>query len=227
MTTTDKVSIKCVMFDFVGPLAHFDVGAHWSFFRRYATARTQEAEAFFSNIYNPDLIALEIGEITISEYYLRIKELLGLKISMPELVSFLRNQFYLDQQMVRVVRDLKAQGVEVVLVSNINEVHEDAIRDRFPHFFELFGYTMFSHQCGYRKPDERMWRIPMRDLGVDPDQCVYVDDMQHHVATFESIGGRGYHYDIWTESYSLDRSRIVQHQIGFINMLENLGVFED
>lgn len=219
--------IECVMFDFAGPLAHFDGVAHWDFFSRYTTSRSAQARAFFDDIYNPDLIAFEVGEIDTFEFYRRLKNLLGLKISMMEFVGFLRNQFVLDPDMVRLVRDLRAQGVEAVLISNINQLHEDSVRDRYPGFLNLFSYTMLSHQRGYRKPDERMWRVPMRELGLNADRCVYVDDIQHHVQVFESMGGRGYHYDIFGDRYILDRARLAQYRIAFIRMLEQLGVFED
>jgi putative hydrolase of the HAD superfamily len=47
---------------------------------------------------------------------------------------------------------------------------------------------------GLRKPDERIYRHAAAALGLDPAECVFVDDIEHNVRAAEAVGMVGVHH---------------------------------
>ncbi len=69
---------------------------------------------------------------------------------------------------------MKARGKKIGLVSNAS-VMEISAWNRSP-LAPLFDSTLFSCFVGCVKPDRRIYEICMDELGVTPEQCVFVGD---------------------------------------------------
>ena len=96
----------------------------------------------------------------------------------------------LDEPMVDLVREVRAAGVPVALVSN------SLGRDCYARvdLDELFDVTVISGQVGVRKPSRQIYRIACERLGVAPGQCVLVDDLEHNLVGAARLGIDGIHH---------------------------------
>lgn len=74
----------------------------------------------------------------------------------------------------QVLRSLKISGKRIGLISNA-DVMEVAAWSQCP-VASLFDSTVFSCAAGCVKPDPEIYRIAMRELGVGPDECLFVGD---------------------------------------------------
>nr|WP_257909789.1 HAD-IA family hydrolase [Janibacter limosus] len=90
----------------------------------------------------------------------------------------------LDEPMIELVRQARAAGVPVALVSN------SLGRDCYARvdLDELFDVTVISAQVGVRKPSREIYRIACERLGVDPTECVLVDDLEHNLVGAARLG---------------------------------------
>ena len=61
----------------------------------------------------------------------------------------------------------------------------DYPRHLFPGMFDV---VVISAEVGMRKPEERIFWHATGLLGLDPAECVFVDDIQVNVATAEAVG---------------------------------------
>jgi len=52
----------------------------------------------------------------------------------------------------------------------------------------LFDHVIESAKIGLRKPDPRIYRIMVETLGVDPDKCVYLDDLGVNLKPAREMG---------------------------------------
>lgn len=59
---------------------------------------------------------------------------------------------------------------------------------------ELFDAVVISSEVGLRKPDERIFRHAAAALGLDPAECVFVDDIEHNIRAAEAVGMVGVHH---------------------------------
>jgi epoxide hydrolase-like predicted phosphatase len=83
----------------------------------------------------------------------------------------------LDDDMLGLVRQARAGGLRTALLSN-------SWGDHYPEelWHGLFDAVVISGRVGMRKPDERIFRYTADRLGLEPAECVMVDDLPHNVA---------------------------------------------
>jgi putative hydrolase of the HAD superfamily len=51
--------------------------------------------------------------------------------------------------------------------------------------------VVISGEVGMRKPEERIFRHVAGLLGLEPEQCVFVDDLETNVTAAEAVGMTG------------------------------------
>ena len=94
-----------------------------------------------------------------------------------------------DLGMERVVNQLKEDGIKVGLLTNsVPEfwpVIERTINTK------LFDCIVDSSQVGVRKPDERIYELTARKLGMSTSSCVMIDDLHHNIKGAEQAGMAG------------------------------------
>ena len=91
------------------------------------------------------------------------------------------------------VRELKADGYGVYLLSNAGPTFED-YRNRIPAIdaFEGILVSCYEHVV---KPDEAIYQLFCERYGLDPASCLFVDDLERNVVGARRAGMRGYVYD--------------------------------
>jgi len=55
---------------------------------------------------------------------------------------------------------------------------------------DFFDDIVLSYKVALVKPDERVYQLAAQRLGVVPDECVYIDDMQANVDGAAEVGMR-------------------------------------
>ncbi len=88
----------------------------------------------------------------------------------------------LSDPMQHLLRGVRAAGLRTALLSNSWGL-ADYPRHLFPG---LFDAVVISAEVGMRKPEERIFRHAAGLLGLEPAQCVFIDDIEANVR-----GGRG------------------------------------
>jgi len=70
--------------------------------------------------------------------------------------------------------ELRARGFKVGLIS----VCGDEVPEAWPEtpFAGRFDAEVFSSVCGLMKPDPRIYLLAARELGVEPEECLFVGD---------------------------------------------------
>lgn len=91
-----------------------------------------------------------------------------------------------DQDVLDIVRSLRARGVVVAILSNATsrlpvELDHHGLATEFDHVFN-------SSELGVAKPDPGVFEAVCARLGVAPADCFFVDDRAEHVAAAAAIG---------------------------------------
>jgi putative hydrolase of the HAD superfamily len=59
---------------------------------------------------------------------------------------------------------------------------------------ELFDHVVLSFEVGYRKPAPEMFALASQLAGVEPSECLLVDDLPKNCAGAEAAGWRAIHF---------------------------------
>ena len=134
--------------------------------------------------------ALERGECTNDEFELALARELVLEnggpVAGPGLLARMFAGQTLDDAMLDLFRKLKAGGVPTGLLSNSWGVGYP--RELFP---DMFDAVVISGEVGMRKPEPRIFLHAAELLGLPPQECVFIDDIQANITAAEQIGFTG------------------------------------
>jgi putative hydrolase of the HAD superfamily len=130
-----------------------------------------------------DLRELETGEVETEEFERRFAERLGIE-GADGLIDRLFAALGPDARMVDAVRMARESGVRTGLVSNSwgTSIYSPEILDG------LFDDTVISGEVGLHKPQPEIFLLAAERLGVEPAECVFVDDLRENVAGAEAVG---------------------------------------
>jgi epoxide hydrolase-like predicted phosphatase len=118
-------------------------------------------------------------------------EKVGVLLSKPasEVARLARAQIVRSDEMTRLIRSLRPT-YKVAMLSNIGP---GVMNDLFPREerAELFDAVVLSSEIGVTKPDRRAYEYAARELGLAPEECVMVDDLEKNVEGARLAGMRG------------------------------------
>ncbi len=81
---------------------------------------------------------------------------------------------------------------QLMLLSNTNELHIDFIKETdrsFYHDFKnCFDKFYLSHEIQLRKPDTDIFEFVLEADGLNPTECLFIDDTKANTETAESMG---------------------------------------
>jgi epoxide hydrolase-like predicted phosphatase len=135
------------------------------------------------------LFDLEEGRLTEEEFEPRFAAVLG--VSEPAgLIDRLFAGMRADEEMLSAVAAAKRAGVRTGLVSNSwGKGRYD--RSRFP---ELFDGTVISGEVGMRKPLPEIYALGAESIGLEPADCVFVDDLPPNLKPAAELGMATVHH---------------------------------
>jgi epoxide hydrolase-like predicted phosphatase len=130
-----------------------------------------------------DLRGLETGAITEAEFEKTFGARLGLE-NPDGLIDSMFAGMRPVESMVDAVRELRRSGLLTGLISNSwSTGHYD--RNLLS---DLFDTVVISAEVGLHKPQPEIYRLAAGRLGVDPEQCLFVDDLRENCEGAEAIG---------------------------------------
>lgn len=167
-------------------------------FRSYS-ARVSDDPLLIERLFREDtessalLVEHECGRLSEAEFERGIAGRLrekGVEVEPAGLVAAIGAGMRPDETMLAALRGLRAQGVPVAIVSN-------ALGDDCYQGYDLEALAdavVISSEIGSRKPGRRIYKAACERLGVEPQACVMIDDLEHNLTGAARLGIRGLHH---------------------------------
>ncbi|SHJ74340.1 putative hydrolase of the HAD superfamily [Tangfeifania diversioriginum] len=188
----DLAAVKNIIFDLGNVLLNLDFNASIEAFRKLGLAdEVVDSGQAYSD---PVFYELETGQVSAEGFRERIREILN----NPEIPDE-----QIDDAWCAMVLDIPAERVEVVkklrekfniyLFSNTNEIHINRLHAEFKNdhgidFPSLFVNDFYSHEIGERKPDLSAYQKVIRLSGVQPEETLFVDDLENNIDAAHEAG---------------------------------------
>ncbi|NLT54060.1 MAG: HAD family phosphatase [Actinomycetales bacterium] len=143
--------------------------------------------------------ALERGELDRTEFEVLLAEALagrGSPVPAEGLLDRLLGGLAgLAENMAGLVRRARAAGIRTALLSN-------SWGDHYPEqlWDGLFDAVVISGRVGMRKPEPEIFRHTAELLGLEPADCVMVDDLPHNIHGAVATGMIGVHFRTYDQT---------------------------
>ena len=97
---------------------------------------------------------------------------------------------------IPLIDKLKADGYNVYFLSNWSKWSYELLdKYRKFDFLEKMNGGVWSWQTGCMKPNERIYRILLNKYNLNPEECVFFDDLKDNVEAANGVGIKGFLFD--------------------------------
>lgn len=200
MTEPERPSVRMVISDFGGVLTspltdafaalQEDAGIPVRTLGRGLAAAAEETGR------NP-LYELECGRISEIEFQEQVADAIEPLIGRrPDIASFGQRLFEAldpNPDMIDLIREVRRRGFRAALLTNNVREWEPTWRSMLP-VDELFETVVDSAFVGLRKPDPRIYQLTLGRVGLEPENCIFIDDMEINCEAAAELGIHAVHF---------------------------------
>lgn len=184
-------SIKAVVFDLGNVLINFDWSIAEKNLDRIKNNLGEKSRNYFKH--HPELIiSLEKGELSDTEFLDKCKEELEVTCANEYLAKIFSDIFTPNQELIDILPQLK-QKVDLYLLSNTNSIHRDYGWGDYK-FLSYFKRLFLSYEIGHVKPEKEIFQFVERELDLNKNEFIYIDDIIECVSLAENIGWNVIHF---------------------------------
>ena len=185
--------IEAVIFDFGGVVMDIDITKSVDAFRQLNIQHIKyediiaEDKLFFRE--------LELGLISPSTFIKKLYEEYAIDERIREADLWKAWSALLqpyDAERIERIRSLK-KHVKTYLLSNTNLPHRETFRRMFNEQFaddleHLFDRCFYSDELHLRKPDPEIYQVVTQEIGLHPNQILFIDDNEKNIRQASAIG---------------------------------------
>lgn len=197
MVGGNNKSIEVIFFDIGGVLLHI----HPEKMLKHISMITSVPFEIVKNYFpEDDHDTYERGQITDSDWFKLYKNSLPINNNLTE------NQFWEawsmilgdETDVIDILIRLK-KSYKIWLLSNTNSRHiKNEVGNKYV-FPKLVDGAIYSYDVGHRKPEQKIYQIACERAQIDPERCVFIDDLKDNISGAINAGLISIHYNNTTQ----------------------------
>ena len=133
------------------------------------------------------LYELEKGKLSEADFIAGLEREVGRKMG-----SFRETYFanlHPNGRMIEYMRELKARGLQMALLTNNVREWEPLWRAKLPDIDEIFEVVVDSAFVGMRKPERGIYELTLERLdGISAGECLFLDDFEANCQAAVEVG---------------------------------------
>ena len=143
------------------------------------------------------------GEISMDEYCRRTMRRLGKPNDWKKVRQIFPGGFTLIESTIELLVELKPL-IPLAMLTNAmrGSVQELDKKLNFKHYFQVI---VDSSEVGMVKPEQEIFQYVCRQLNLEPNQCLFIDDEKPNIEMAEKLGFKTIHFKEPKESVKLIR----------------------
>jgi putative hydrolase of the HAD superfamily len=184
--------ITTIFFDIGNVLVGFDHGLIWQRLALFSALSSQELQ---QRIQDSGVMKLhETGKLTSLDFFYELQQegKLDSSLSYEKFTRLWADIFWEQVPVIQLANTLQ-QHYTIGLLSNTGEIHWNWLVSRFSIFSQV-DKKILSFQVGYLKPSKEIYQEAIQQSQSQPEQCVYIDDIEAYANASQKLGILGIHY---------------------------------
>ncbi|MDS1031403.1 HAD family phosphatase [Porphyromonadaceae sp. NP-X] len=188
-------NISALIFDFGGVLINLSRQRCIDSFRALGV---RELEKYLDDFNQSGFfLELEQGKISPEQFRNEVRKLTDQTLT-DEQIDQAFCSFLLDipEEKLKLLLDIRKR-FKIYLLSNTNLIHMNFCRAQHFHFNgysmdDFFDKCYLSYELGLTKPDIRVFNAVIDDIGLAPQQCLFLDDGLKNIEQAQKTGLQTY-----------------------------------
>ena len=185
-------NIENVIFDLGGVLLDIDYNLTRAAFEKLGVTHFNEmySQANAGQLFQK----LETGIIAEEEFYKQLNNSTGMNLSSKEIKEAWNAMLLaFREDSLQFLNQLKNK-YKIFLLSNTNKIHLESFyeiyhqKKRTKKFEKYFDKAFYSFEIGLRKPDEECYEWVLKDLNIDPQKTLFIDDSINNIEGAKKVG---------------------------------------
>ncbi|MEY5049099.1 MAG: hypothetical protein RLZZ175_2458 [Bacteroidota bacterium] len=189
--------IKCIIFDLGAVIIDIDVPKTFEAIAKKINRSASEIKSIFDN--NQLFELHETGHLSDNDFRNKWRELIDNSLTDSE-IDTLWNTLLLQipNRRVELIKELR-KDFKICMLSNTNNIHfievENILKRDTSHatFNEFFDKVYLSHEIGLRKPHATIYEYVLKDLNLNANECIFIDDNLPNIESAKALGINAYH----------------------------------
>ena len=133
------------------------------------------------------------GELDFSGFHKRLTDDLGVELTPDELLELWNSILEPNEAINPIVKQLKGR-YRLAIGSNTDGAHFNRGQEIQPATLE-FDDVLVSYELGVCKPDPEFFRRGLAKLGVEAEECLFIDDLEDNIEAARSLGIAGIRFE--------------------------------
>lgn len=166
--------IKAIIFDCFGVLYPNACG---NFFKRHRDLFGNDS-TYLDELNHQ----IDLGQITRTEFFTKLEEETGMVANLIQ--KEIDEELMVNQELVQLIKKLK-ESYKIGILSNAGEeeitiIYHDQIEN-------LFNTITVSYETQIVKPNKEIYLACIERLGVEPDECLFIDDNEVNIKAAQNL----------------------------------------
>lgn len=187
---------KNLIFDLGDVIIDIDYRQTIAAFQKLAVVNFSQVVSYSAQ--SPVFDLYEKGKVTTPAFCAEIRKNLHPNSTDEDVISAW-NAIFVDfsQQKMELLKQLKSR-YKTFALSNINEIHlatiNEVAQSKFGEadFGSFFHNTYYSNLVGYRKPENEIYELILKQEALVPEETFFVDDKKENVEAARAFGIQAY-----------------------------------
>ncbi|MGD8744688.1 MAG: HAD family phosphatase [Candidatus Woesebacteria bacterium] len=145
---------------------------------------------------------LWLGKINEEKMRKMVSDEIGKEIA-EKFYSLWKSETKSNPDMISLVEEIKKRDTfKLALLANTPPLMFEYIKKQVP--LALFNVVIASCEVGLMKPDEKIYKLLLKKLNVEPNRCLLIDDRKDNLTAADKLGMNTIHF----ENYGLLLNRL-------------------
>src|SRR3989344_321661 len=174
--------IKAIIFDLGGVIELVDFNG---FFEEIASISNKSIEKV-KEIENPLRKKLDLGQISLKEYFTLVKTNLKLNLTLNSYIQILEKNIKTNADLINYINLNLKQKFKLYLFSNNSDLFVN--KKKRAEFKKYFVNQFYSYEIKLSKPNPQAYKFVLDDLKFKANECIFIDDKDSNLEPAKSLG---------------------------------------
>lgn len=128
------------------------------------------------------------GNLTKEQFWEAYIKATGIKATMNEIESSIKNTIFIDKEMLQILKQVKQKGFKVILVSNIDPTTYEEVLKQMNNADEYFTAMYVSYKIKMLKENPNFFKRILEEQKLNAEECLFVDDLEKNILVAKKLG---------------------------------------